>query len=69
MTINALDSIDWAAMSHAYGLHRMGPAAAPALPGIRTELTLLRRSGRFGGVANDEDLQDACRAVISDLTA
>ncbi|MFF4011676.1 HEAT repeat domain-containing protein [Streptomyces sp. NPDC001717] len=46
-------------------LGRMGPAAAPALPRIRTELALSRRSGRFGSIANDEDLQCACRAIVA----
>ncbi|MPY32270.1 HEAT repeat domain-containing protein [Streptomyces adustus] len=48
-------------------LNRMGHAAAPALPRIRTELTLTRRSGRFRSTANDEDLQDTCRAIVARL--
>ncbi|MET9388518.1 HEAT repeat domain-containing protein [Streptomyces sp. NPDC002928] len=48
-------------------LNRMGPAAAPALPRIRTELALPRRSGRFRSTANDEDLQGTCRAIVARL--
>ncbi|MGW8776517.1 HEAT repeat domain-containing protein [Streptomyces sp. NPDC055796] len=48
-------------------LNRMGPAAAPALPRIRTELALPRRSGRFRSTANDEDLQTTCRAIVARL--
>lgn len=48
-------------------LNGMGPAAAPALPRIRTELTLPRRSGRFRSTENDEDLQDTCRAIVTRL--
>ncbi|MFB8112328.1 HEAT repeat domain-containing protein [[Kitasatospora] papulosa] len=44
-------------------LSRMGPAARPVLPRIREELTLLRRSGRFRSVTNDEELQAACRST------
>lgn len=44
-------------------LSRMGPAARPALPRIREELTLLRRSGRFRSITNDEELQAACRSI------
>ncbi|MFD3798423.1 HEAT repeat domain-containing protein [Streptomyces californicus] len=46
-------------------LNRMGPAAQPALPRVREELTLLRRSGRFSSIPNDEDLQAACRSVTT----
>ncbi|MDX2407346.1 hypothetical protein NJO91_30000 [Streptomyces microflavus] len=46
-------------------LYRMGPAARPALPRVREELTLLRRSGRFRNIPNDEELQDACRSVTA----
>ncbi|MFJ9459973.1 HEAT repeat domain-containing protein [Kitasatospora sp. NPDC101447] len=49
-------------------LDRMGPAAAPALPRIRAELAQARRSGRFGRVANDEDLQRTCRTVLARLS-
>ncbi|MFD4693243.1 HEAT repeat domain-containing protein [Streptomyces sp. NPDC058463] len=48
-------------------LNRMGPAAAPALPRIRGELALPRRSGRFRSIANDEELQDTCRAIVARL--
>ncbi|MDF0376188.1 HEAT repeat domain-containing protein [Streptomyces sp. KA12] len=44
-------------------LSRMGPAARPALPRIREELTLLRRSDRFRSITNDEELQAACRSI------
>ncbi|MEU9063621.1 hypothetical protein AB0D13_33360 [Streptomyces sp. NPDC048430] len=46
-------------------LNRMGPAAQPALPRIREELTLLRRSGRFRSISNDEELLDACRSIAA----
>ncbi|MBQ1116981.1 HEAT repeat domain-containing protein [Streptomyces sp. C3-3] len=46
-------------------LKRMGPAARPALPRVREELTLLRRSGRFRSIPHDEDLLAACRSVTS----
>ena len=46
-------------------LNRMGPAVRPALPRIREELTLLRRSGRFRSVTNDEELLDACRSIAA----
>ncbi|MEU2346349.1 HEAT repeat domain-containing protein [Streptomyces sp. NPDC013082] len=46
-------------------LHRMGPAARPAFPRVREELALLRRSGRFRTIANDEELLDACRSTLS----
>ncbi|MFD7452819.1 HEAT repeat domain-containing protein [Kitasatospora sp. NPDC059827] len=46
-------------------LQRMGPAAAPALPRVRAELALTRRSGGFfDGIEYDEALLRACRAVI-----
>ncbi|MER5600425.1 HEAT repeat domain-containing protein [Streptomyces sp. NPDC002265] len=48
-------------------LNRMGHAAAPALPLIRKELALPRRSGRFRSTENDEDLQDTCRAIVARL--
>jgi hypothetical protein len=48
-------------------LHRMGPAAAPALPRILGELALSRRSGHFRSTANDEELQAACRAIVTHL--
>ncbi|WP_257137774.1 HEAT repeat domain-containing protein [Streptomyces sp. b84] len=46
-------------------LSRMGPAARPALPRVREELTLLRRSGRFRSVPHDEELQSACRSITA----
>ncbi|MEU0309107.1 HEAT repeat domain-containing protein [Streptomyces cyaneofuscatus] len=46
-------------------LSRMGPAARPALPQVRKELTLLRRSGRFRSISNDEELQAACRTITA----
>ncbi|MGW6912895.1 HEAT repeat domain-containing protein [Kitasatospora sp. NPDC054939] len=50
-------------------LQRMGPAAAPALPRIRAELALARRSGGFFTIVEqDEALLRAGRAVISRLT-
>ncbi|MBO1413106.1 HEAT repeat domain-containing protein [Streptomyces sp. FH025] len=49
-------------------LDRMGPAAAPALPRIRAELALARRSGRFRSIANDEELRHTCRAVLARLS-
>ncbi|MFE3184269.1 HEAT repeat domain-containing protein [Streptomyces violascens] len=48
-------------------LHRMGSAAAPALPRILAELALSRRSGHFGSTANDEELQAICRAIVTHL--
>lgn len=46
-------------------LNRMGPAARPALPRVREELTLLRRSGRFRSIPHDEELQSACRSITA----
>jgi hypothetical protein len=48
-------------------LHRMGPAAAPALARILAELALSRRSGHFRSTANDEELQATCRAIVTHL--
>ncbi|MFI0811866.1 HEAT repeat domain-containing protein [Streptomyces echinatus] len=48
-------------------LNRMGSAAAPALSRVLAELALLRRSGRFRGTADDEELQATCRAVVTRL--
>ncbi|MFD9124879.1 HEAT repeat domain-containing protein [Kitasatospora sp. NPDC059571] len=46
-------------------LQRMGPAAAPALPRIRAELTRARRSGDlFTSIENDEALQRAALTVL-----
>ncbi|WP_211253410.1 HEAT repeat domain-containing protein, partial [Glycomyces tenuis] len=44
-------------------LDRMGTAAGPAVPMVRAELALARRSGRFGGIEHDEALQRTCRAI------
>ncbi|MFJ5899650.1 HEAT repeat domain-containing protein [Streptomyces sp. NPDC093064] len=49
-------------------LNRMGPAAAPTLPRLRAELALPRRSGRFQSIANDEELQRDCRAILTRLS-
>ncbi|MFI5775098.1 HEAT repeat domain-containing protein [Streptomyces sp. NPDC051658] len=49
-------------------LNRMGPAAAPALPRIRAELSLPRRSGRFKSITCDEELQNTCRTIMARLT-
>lgn len=46
-------------------LNRMGPAAQPALPRVREELTLLRRSGRFRNIPNHDELQAACRSITA----
>ncbi|MFE9240529.1 HEAT repeat domain-containing protein [Streptomyces sp. NPDC007007] len=48
-------------------LNRMGTAARPALPRVREELTLLRRSGRFRDIPNDENLLTACRSLTARL--
>ncbi|MFE6888205.1 HEAT repeat domain-containing protein [Streptomyces sp. NPDC057694] len=48
-------------------LHRMGSAAATALPKILAELALSRRSGHFGSAADDEELQTTCRAIVTHL--
>ncbi|MFF4644034.1 HEAT repeat domain-containing protein, partial [Streptomyces sp. NPDC001389] len=44
-------------------LSRMGPAAAPALPRVEEELALPRRTGRFGSIAHDEEVQHLCRTL------
>ncbi|MFE0627561.1 HEAT repeat domain-containing protein [Streptomyces sp. NPDC058864] len=46
-------------------LGRMGTAAEEALPQVREELTRTRRSGRFGSVEHDEELQRTCRAFLA----
>ncbi|WP_331733624.1 HEAT repeat domain-containing protein (plasmid) [Embleya sp. NBC_00888] len=46
-------------------LDRMGSAAAPALPRVRAELALPRRSGRYANLADDEELQRMCRDVLA----
>jgi hypothetical protein len=48
-------------------LDRMGPAAAPALPQLRSQLALPRRGGRFATIASDEELQRVSRAIIGRL--
>ncbi|MGW1885003.1 HEAT repeat domain-containing protein [Streptomyces sp. NPDC001970] len=48
-------------------LNRMGAAAAPALPRIRAELALLRRSGRFRSIQHDEELQRTGCAILTRL--
>jgi hypothetical protein len=48
-------------------LTETGSAAAPALPHLVAELAHTRRSGRFGSIENDEDLQHAIRDLISQL--
>lgn len=46
-------------------LNRMEPAAAAALFRIRAELASPRRSGRYAGLADDEELQRMCRDVLA----
>ncbi|MFJ7949560.1 hypothetical protein ACIQ6K_39150 [Streptomyces sp. NPDC096354] len=46
-------------------LNRMGPDAEPALPRIRAEVALHRRSGRFRSIAHDEELQRTCSAILT----
>ncbi|OLT31875.1 hypothetical protein BJF79_08760 [Actinomadura sp. CNU-125] len=48
-------------------LDRMGPAARPALPQLRSELLHPQRRGRFNSIDNDEDLQRISRALIDRL--
>ncbi|XRQ08661.1 HEAT repeat domain-containing protein, partial [Actinomadura welshii] len=50
-------------------LDRMGPAARPALPQLRSELRHRRRRGRYSSIDNDEKLQEISRALIERLTA
>ncbi|GAA4952410.1 hypothetical protein HD597_000350 [Nonomuraea thailandensis] len=49
-------------------LDRMGQAAEPALPMLRMQLALPRRIGRWEGIAEDEELQRAGRAIIGRCT-
>ncbi|MGW4821467.1 hypothetical protein ACWEP4_21355 [Streptomyces sp. NPDC004227] len=49
-------------------LNRIGPAAAPTLPRLRRNSQLPRRSGRFQGIASDEELQRDCRAILARLS-
>lgn len=48
-------------------LDRMGPAAAPALPELRTQLALPRRAGRFDEIGDDEELSRLGRTIIARL--
>ena len=48
-------------------LDQMGPAAAPALPQLRSELAHHRRGGRFSSIRDDEELQRVSRAIIRRL--
>ncbi|MEV6429070.1 hypothetical protein [Nocardia sp. NPDC051463] len=48
-------------------LERMGPAAISALPQLRTELAMNRRSGWSASIDNDESLQRVSRAIITQL--
>jgi hypothetical protein len=48
-------------------LDRMGPAAQPALPQLRSELARPRRGGRFASIDNDQELQRLSRAIIARL--
>ncbi|MEU8125234.1 HEAT repeat domain-containing protein [Spirillospora sp. NPDC049024] len=49
-------------------LDRMGPAARPALPQLRSELLHARRRGRYDSIDNDEELQEITRTLIERLT-
>ncbi|MGN9838314.1 hypothetical protein ACTMTI_09370 [Nonomuraea sp. H19] len=48
-------------------LDRMGLAAEPALPRLRSQLALPQRGGRLASIDNDEELQRVSRAVIGRL--
>ncbi|MBB5773707.1 HEAT repeat protein [Nonomuraea jabiensis] len=48
-------------------LDRMGPAAAPALPRLRSKLIRPRLGGRFASIDNDEELQRTSRAIVERL--
>ncbi|TDB95578.1 HEAT repeat domain-containing protein [Actinomadura sp. 7K534] len=50
-------------------LDRMGPAARPALPQLRSELRHPQRRGRYNSIDNDEKLQEISRTLIERLTA
>ena len=59
-----------ATANHVAGcLNRMGPDAAPALPQLHAELAHPERGGRFGSIANDEellrDLTEVLRSIDS----
>jgi HEAT repeat protein len=45
-------------------LDRMGHAAEPALPRVRSELGRVARGGWFTSITNDEELQRLCRTII-----
>jgi HEAT repeat protein len=49
-------------------LDRMGLAAEPALPRLRSQLVLPRRGGRFASIDNDEELQRVSRVIVGRLT-
>jgi hypothetical protein len=49
-------------------LKRMGPAAEPALPRLRSLLAHPRRGGRFATIDYDEELQRVSRAIIESLS-
>ena len=49
-------------------LDRMGPAARPALPQLRSQLALPRRGGWIASIDNDEELQRVSRAIIGRLS-
>lgn len=48
-------------------LDRMGPAARPALPQLRSELHHAQRRGRYDSIDNDEELQEISRTLIERL--
>jgi hypothetical protein len=50
-------------------LDRMGPAARPALPQLRSELLHTQRRGRYNSIDNDEKLQEISRTLIERLAA
>ncbi|MFG2087207.1 MULTISPECIES: HEAT repeat domain-containing protein [unclassified Spirillospora] len=45
-------------------LDRMGPAARPALPRLRSELHHTQRRGRYDSIDDDEELQEISRTLI-----
>lgn len=49
-------------------LERMGPAARPALPQLRSELHHTQRRGRYSSIDNDERLQEISRTLVERLT-
>ena len=50
-------------------LDRMGAAARPALPQLRSELHQPQRRGMYNSLDNDEKLQETSRTLIERLTA